>query len=76
MADTIEDLTAAVEGQTLATCFLHTVAARPDAVALRERGPTATVGTSGPSPTTPSTSQAPPRRCASSASARATSSSS
>ncbi len=37
MTDTIEELTAYVEGQTLASVFLRTAEKRPDAVALRER---------------------------------------
>ena len=37
MGNTIEDITEAVEGQTLATAFLRTVEGRGDAVALRER---------------------------------------
>jgi long-subunit acyl-CoA synthetase (AMP-forming) len=38
MANSIEELTAAVEGKTLATEFLDVVGSRGDAVALRQRG--------------------------------------
>ena len=39
MAMTIEEVSTAVEGQTLATAFLHTVEEGATRVALRERGP-------------------------------------